>query len=152
MLAPAKTLDEMQAIVTNSTVDGVLAALFAVLIIVVIVDALADLGAGDPRPRAAPHRRRRGAARAVAARRAGRAVHRERIARYRAMRARPRRAGGGRFRGAEPAAASAGAARDGADRQRRRSPGSRWYLREAPGESAYDRYVGTAGATIRTSR
>ncbi len=39
VLPPAKSLDDMQAIVTNSTVDGVLAALFAVMIIVVIADA-----------------------------------------------------------------------------------------------------------------
>jgi carbon starvation protein len=39
VLAPAKNLDEMAAVVTNSTVDGVLSVLFAVLIIVVVVDA-----------------------------------------------------------------------------------------------------------------
>ena len=39
VLAPATSLDDMQAVVTNSTVDGVLAAFFAVLIIVVIADA-----------------------------------------------------------------------------------------------------------------
>jgi carbon starvation protein len=39
VLAPAQTMDEMNRVVTNSTVDGVLAAFFAVLIIVVIVDA-----------------------------------------------------------------------------------------------------------------
>jgi carbon starvation protein len=39
VLAPAKSIDDMQAVVTNSTVDGVLAALFAVMIIVVILDA-----------------------------------------------------------------------------------------------------------------
>jgi carbon starvation protein len=32
-------MDDMHAVVTNSTVDGVLAALFAVMIIVVIADA-----------------------------------------------------------------------------------------------------------------
>ena len=37
--APATSLDDMQTVVTNSTVDGVLAALFAVLIIIVIADA-----------------------------------------------------------------------------------------------------------------
>ena len=63
---------QMQAIVTNSTVDGVLAALFAVLIIIVILDASRDLGQGDPRPRAAAEHR--GAGRAGADRRAGRAV------------------------------------------------------------------------------
>jgi carbon starvation protein len=40
VLAPAKNMDEMHAVVTNSTVDGILAALFAVLIIVVILDAM----------------------------------------------------------------------------------------------------------------
>jgi carbon starvation protein len=39
VLAPAKNLEDMQSVVTNSTVDGILAALFAVMIIVVILDA-----------------------------------------------------------------------------------------------------------------
>ncbi|GAA0308328.1 carbon starvation CstA family protein [Streptomyces polychromogenes] len=39
VLPPAKTLDEMQTVVTNATVDGILSALFAVLIIIVLVDA-----------------------------------------------------------------------------------------------------------------
>jgi carbon starvation protein len=39
VVAPAKSMDDMHAVVTNSTVDGFLAALFAVLIIVVIADA-----------------------------------------------------------------------------------------------------------------
>ncbi|MFI1470759.1 carbon starvation CstA family protein [Streptomyces wuyuanensis] len=39
VLAPAKSMDDMHTIVTNSTVDGVLCALFAVLIVVVLVDA-----------------------------------------------------------------------------------------------------------------
>jgi carbon starvation protein len=39
VLPPAQNLDDMQAVVTNSTVDGILAALFATLIIVVILDA-----------------------------------------------------------------------------------------------------------------
>ncbi|MFD5894537.1 carbon starvation CstA family protein [Streptomyces sp. NPDC060366] len=39
VLPPAKTMDDMHTVVTNSTVDGVLCALFAILIIVVIVDA-----------------------------------------------------------------------------------------------------------------
>jgi carbon starvation protein len=39
VLAPAKNLDDMQSVVTNSTVDGVLAALFAVLVILVIANA-----------------------------------------------------------------------------------------------------------------
>jgi carbon starvation protein len=40
VLAPAKSMDDMHAVVTNSTVDGILAALFAVMIIVVILDAM----------------------------------------------------------------------------------------------------------------
>jgi carbon starvation protein len=39
VLPPAKNLDDMHQVVTNSTVDGILAALFAAMIIVVIVDA-----------------------------------------------------------------------------------------------------------------
>ncbi|MET9374624.1 carbon starvation CstA family protein [Streptomyces sp. NPDC002992] len=39
VLPPAKSLDDMHTVVTNSTVDGVLSALFAILIIVVIADA-----------------------------------------------------------------------------------------------------------------
>ncbi len=40
VLPPAKSMDDMHAIVTNSTVDGILAALFAAMIIVVILDAM----------------------------------------------------------------------------------------------------------------
>jgi carbon starvation protein len=40
VLGPAQNLDQMREVVTNSTVDGILAALFAVLIIVVIGDGL----------------------------------------------------------------------------------------------------------------
>ena len=32
-------MDDMHAVVTNSTVDGILAAFFAILIVIVIVDA-----------------------------------------------------------------------------------------------------------------
>jgi carbon starvation protein len=39
VLAPAKDLGDMSAVVTNSTIDGVLAALFAVMIVLVIADA-----------------------------------------------------------------------------------------------------------------
>jgi carbon starvation protein len=38
VLAPAKNMDQMHQVVTNSTVDGILAALFALMIIVVIAD------------------------------------------------------------------------------------------------------------------
>ncbi|WP_336208557.1 carbon starvation CstA family protein [Nonomuraea sp. LPB2021202275-12-8] len=40
LLAPAKSVDAMRQIVVNSTVDGILAALFAILIIIVLVDAV----------------------------------------------------------------------------------------------------------------
>jgi len=40
LLKPAKTMDQMNQIVTNSTVDGVLAALFALLTIIVIASAI----------------------------------------------------------------------------------------------------------------
>ena len=39
MLPPAKNAGDMQQVVTNSTVDGVLSVLFASLIIIVILDA-----------------------------------------------------------------------------------------------------------------
>jgi carbon starvation protein len=39
VLPPATSIDDMESVVTNSTVDGVLAALFAVLIVIVILDA-----------------------------------------------------------------------------------------------------------------
>ncbi|MEW1636149.1 carbon starvation CstA family protein [Streptomyces sp. NPDC093801] len=39
VLPPAKTMDEMHTVVTNATVDGVLSALFAVLIVIVLLDA-----------------------------------------------------------------------------------------------------------------
>jgi carbon starvation protein len=40
VLAPAKSIDDMHAVVTNSTVDGVLSALFAILVILVIANAM----------------------------------------------------------------------------------------------------------------
>ncbi|MDO0936201.1 carbon starvation CstA family protein [Streptomyces sp. DG2A-72] len=39
VLAPAKSMDDMRTVVINSTVDGVLTAILAILIVVVIVDA-----------------------------------------------------------------------------------------------------------------
>jgi carbon starvation protein len=39
VVAPAKNIDDMHQVVTNSTVDGILAALFAVMIIIVLLDA-----------------------------------------------------------------------------------------------------------------
>ena len=40
VLPPAKTMDDMHTVVTNSTVDGILTAVLALLIVVVIADAL----------------------------------------------------------------------------------------------------------------
>jgi carbon starvation protein len=40
VLPPAKNMDDMHAVVTNSTVDGILAALFAAMIIVVLLDSM----------------------------------------------------------------------------------------------------------------
>ncbi|TWF78344.1 carbon starvation protein [Pseudonocardia hierapolitana] len=40
VLAPAKDIDDMHTVVLNSTVDGVLSILFAVLIVIVIVNAM----------------------------------------------------------------------------------------------------------------
>ncbi|MFF1450587.1 carbon starvation CstA family protein [Streptomyces sp. NPDC058274] len=39
VLPPAKTMDDMHTVVTNSTVDGVLSAVLALLIVIVILDA-----------------------------------------------------------------------------------------------------------------
>jgi carbon starvation protein len=39
VLPPAQDLDQMQQVVTNTTVDGILAAFFAILVIIVIADA-----------------------------------------------------------------------------------------------------------------
>ncbi|MFM9366839.1 carbon starvation CstA family protein [Streptomyces sp. Da 82-17] len=39
VLPPAKSMDDMHTVVTNSTVDGVLSILFAVLILIVLADA-----------------------------------------------------------------------------------------------------------------
>jgi carbon starvation protein len=39
VLAPAKNVDQMHQIVLNSTVDGVLAALFALLVVIILVNA-----------------------------------------------------------------------------------------------------------------
>lgn len=40
VLAPAKDLGQMQTVVTNSTVDGVLAAFFALLVVVIIANSI----------------------------------------------------------------------------------------------------------------
>jgi carbon starvation protein len=54
VLPPAQDLGDMEAVVTNSTVDGILAALFAVLIIIVILDSariwLKAIRAREPLP------------------------------------------------------------------------------------------------------
>ncbi|WP_053206260.1 carbon starvation CstA family protein [Jiangella muralis] len=39
VLPPAQSLDDMEQVVTNSTVDGVLAAFFALLVVIIIADA-----------------------------------------------------------------------------------------------------------------
>ncbi|QDQ13595.1 carbon starvation CstA family protein [Streptomyces spectabilis] len=39
VLPPAKTMDDMHTVVTNSTVDGVLSATLAILVVIVLVDA-----------------------------------------------------------------------------------------------------------------
>jgi carbon starvation protein len=40
VLAPAKSLEAMQTVVTNSIVDGILAAFFALLVVIIIADAV----------------------------------------------------------------------------------------------------------------
>ena len=39
VLAPATSIEDMQQVVTNTTIDGILAAFFAIIVIVVIADA-----------------------------------------------------------------------------------------------------------------
>ena len=56
MLPPAKSMDDMHAVVTNSTVDGMLAAFFAILIIIVIADATRISIKAIRAARAADHR------------------------------------------------------------------------------------------------
>ena len=136
VLPPAKDADQMQAVVTNSTVDGVLAALFAALIIVVILDAVARLGEGDPCAR--PAAEHRGGGGAGADRRAGRAVLDRRGPRA----ARRGRRLGRRRRGRRPLQRASARGGDAIAMSLREAvSGVRWYLREVSGESAYDRYV-----------
>jgi carbon starvation protein len=40
VLAPAKSLDDMHSVVTNSTVDGILAAFFGLLVVIILLDAM----------------------------------------------------------------------------------------------------------------
>jgi carbon starvation protein len=40
ILAPAKSLDDMRSVVTNSTVDGILAAFFGLLVVIILIDAI----------------------------------------------------------------------------------------------------------------
>ncbi|MFD7031838.1 carbon starvation CstA family protein [Streptomyces sp. NPDC059917] len=40
VLKPAKNMDQMHTVVTNATVDGVLSAVFAILIVIVLLDAV----------------------------------------------------------------------------------------------------------------
>ena len=111
VLAPAKTMDDMHAVVTNSTVDGILAAFFAILIIVVIARRHPHLHQGHPlaASRCPPPRCRR---------------------RSRSWTRPP----------GCSTARSASSRRRGHD-GRSAFSGVRWYLREVSGESAYDRYV-----------
>ncbi|SES11724.1 carbon starvation protein [Streptomyces qinglanensis] len=62
VIAPAKSMDDMHTVVTNSTVDGVLSALFALLVVVVLADAARTCvrAVRDPegtRMREAPYRK-----------------------------------------------------------------------------------------------
>ena len=97
VLPPAKTMDDMHSVVTNSTVDGILAALFAILIIIVILDAariwFKAIRAREPLPttEVPPQSHTSGARRAVPDRRGARRI-RDRRRRRRALRT-PRRAG-----------------------------------------------------------
>ncbi|OIV35534.1 carbon starvation protein A [Mangrovactinospora gilvigrisea] len=52
VLAPAKSMGDMHTVVTNSTVDGVLSAVFAVLIVIVLADAARVCVAAVRRPEA----------------------------------------------------------------------------------------------------
>lgn len=54
VLPPAKSMDDMRTVVTNSTVDGVLSAILAVLVVVVIADALRSASATSAAPRSPP--------------------------------------------------------------------------------------------------
>jgi carbon starvation protein len=54
VLAPAKTLDDMHTVVTNSTVDGVLIALFLLLVAVVLVNAAVVCARAVRTPGASP--------------------------------------------------------------------------------------------------
>ncbi|MCX5259924.1 carbon starvation protein A [Streptomyces canus] len=54
VLAPAKTLDDMHTVVTNSTVDGVLIALFLLLVAVVLVNAAVVCARAVRAPGASP--------------------------------------------------------------------------------------------------
>ena len=124
------------AVVTNSTVDGVLAGAVRPAGHRRDRRRRARVGAGDPGGRAAAQHR--GAVRRVEAGGARRAVPHRRGARGARRRGRERRrdrarAGRQRAAGRERAAARAACARS--------SHGVHWYLREVSGESAYDRYV-----------
>ena len=134
--APAKSMDDMHAVVTNSTVDGVLAAFFAILIIVVIAGRRPHLRSRPsgrasrcPRPRCRPRSRSSCAPAGLFPRAEERALER-----------------------AVPARGALGDASGGAMTMTRDVSGVRWYLREVSGESAYDRYVEHRGASTRASR
>ena len=124
----------MQKIVTNSTVDGILAAFFAVLIIVVILDAsriwIKAIRAREPLPttEVPPEPATIVAPAGLFWTDEDRALLAE--------------AGGSRQRAPRrPLRARAGGGRDAIMTLREAYAGVRWYLREVSGESAYDRYV-----------
>ena len=123
MLAPAKTMDDMHQVVLNSTVDGVLAVIFAVLIIVVVADAsrvwVRAIRAREPLATAeAPHVRSRIVAPS--------GLWPNAAERALARAAAPGAAGGGRHVTPVRAALRRACLR---------------YLREVAGENAYDRYL-----------
>ena len=125
-LPPAKIMDDMHAVVTNSTVDGILAAFFAILIIVVIADAaricVKAIRAREPLP-----------------------THRGAAPRSRQLRAPSRACSRHARRGAGRGS------RTGAREQA--FAGVRWYLREVSGETALRPLRrARAGATTRASR
>ena len=113
-------MDDMHAVVTNSTVDGVLAAFFAILIVIVILDAARICVKAIRVARAAADDR--------GARRASRSL----------------RAPSGLFTTRRGARARAGAARD--RRGRARSPACAGTCARSRARARYDRYVEHAPA------
>ena len=132
VLPPAKNADDMQQVVTNSTVDGVLSVLFASLIIIVILDAsriwLKAIRAREPLPTTEtpfvesklwapsgliPTAEERAYMADLQTQDDGSVRHRARAGRHRRPRVTVKEI----------------------------LSGVRWYLREVSGETAYERYV-----------